>query len=443
MEFSINGKTFFFGRKPNEAKRETVVVYENNSFNRGNSRIEKTLTRDRVRRFAKTPYCRRAINLTKNGLLDLNWRVVKKDLHSDTDYSNEIRIIENCLKHPNYTETFRSLLGSAIEDILTGDCGAIEVCVGGNPEKPIWLYPVDGYSIQLSTDIIRKPTDIRYIQSRNDGTEVKLADEDLMYFKMNDFTYTPLGLSPVETAFKIINYLLETQNYAGTVTSNAVPKYLLNLGKDIDKQTLIEFRKYFDEDVYGSGRTPIVGGSDGIKSEQISTPSDEGLYLKWQHFLITIIAFSFGIDPKRFNEGSQTDRSTVDEQKQNIFDEAIRPLANMIAEQINKKVIARLGYDKDLVFEFIFEDNEERKKAKSSRILDEFNSDILTVNETRQLLGYEKLNNDLTQYGDMLKTQYKTALNIMYAKETQQDTGGFNGSGKNRHDSDKNGGDND
>lgn len=414
--------------------RETTIIYENGyHMNRFNALIDKEVTKERIRAFARSPFCRRAINITKNGFLSLPWTVEKRDLTDTKDYSQEINRVIRCLRNPNYTNSFRELYNSVAEDILTGDCGAVEVCVGSDTERPIWLYPVDGYTLQIRADWIHTPKDIRFIQRQPDGTEVKLADEDIMYHKLNNFSYTPLGTSPVETAYYIINYLLEAQRYAGTAASNAIPKFILNLGKDCDELTLNKFRKYFAEEVYGSGKLPLVGGSDGVKGEQIAAASDDGLYLQWQHFLVTIIAYSFNIDPKRFNEGSQTDRSTVDEQKENILEEAVKPLAEVVSENINKKVLGRLGLSDALVFRFIYEDNEVRKKQKTDRVLAEFNGDLLTLNEARQMLGYSKVTDELTEYGDMLKSQYKTALNTKYALETQA-AGGFNGVGKNRYD---------
>ena len=432
MEIKFNGKEYIFGRKPKVPERETSLIYYDNGFNisRLNSTMTKEMTSTRLRNFAKTPVVRRAINITKNTLLNCQWTVEKKNLNDDGDYSNEIDIISRCLNEPNYEDDFRALMGATIEDILTGDCGAIEVCIGDNPYKPIWLYKVDGFTINVGTNQVRFPTDIKYKQRRNDGGEVELASQDLMYFNMNNFTHTALGLSPVESAYCIIDYLLNAQNYAGKSASVAIPKYLLNLGENCDENTLHKFRKYFAEEVYGTGVTPIVSGSSGIKAEQISASKDEELFLEWQHFLITVIAFTFNIDPKRFNEGSQTDRSTVDEQKENILDEAVRPLARLIESNINKKVIGRLGYSEKLLFRFILEDNESRKKNKSDRILAEFNADILTLNEARQMLGYNKHD---SEYGDMLKSEYKTALNTKYSLETQQNAGGFNKVGKNRY----------
>lgn len=434
MEFSINGKAyeFRFGRKPKAPVRETSLTYWDNgiSTNKIYSSTNKGMSADCLRQFANTPICRRAINITKNGLLNCGWKIERKDIADDSNYDNEIKMITRCLENPNYTDSFRSLFGAAIEDILTGDCGCIEIVQGADPNKPLWLYPVDGFTIQVRTEWVKSSKDIKYLQRTAHGKEVQLADEDLMYNKLQDFTYTPLGLSPVESAFTLINYLLNSQKYAGVVTSNAVPKYILNLGKNLDEQTLIKFRKYFDEEVYGSGKTPLVGGSEGIKSEKIAADNDDGLYLQWQHFLISIIAFTFNIDPKRLNEGSQTDRSTVDEQKENILDEAIKPLAKVLEENINKKIIGRLGLNEQLVFRFIFEDNEVRKKQKSDRVLAEYNSDLLLLNEAREMLGYSKLDNE---FGDMLKSEIKNTLNISYAKETQVDSGGFNGVGKNRY----------
>lgn len=430
-----NKEYILFGRKPKVPEKKTSTLYIDNGFSRGglSNLMSKEMSADALRRFAKMPVCRRAISLVKNGLLNLEWTVEKRDVNDTTDYTQEIERISRCIRNPNYKDSFRSLFGSAIEDILTGDCGAIEIRESYG-DKPVWLYPVDGFTIKLRAEYIKTPDDIAFEQTRLDGSTINLKDKELMYFKLNEFTNTPLGLSPLESAFCIVNYLLETQKYAGLVASSAIPKKALNLGEQCDENTLVKFRKYFEEEVYGSGRTPILGGSKGINSVDLSASSDDGLFLEWQHFLTVIVAYTFGIDPKRFNEGSQTDRSTVDEQSENMMKEAIKPLANVIEEQINKKIIGLLGYNDKLVFKFRFEDSEPRKKQMSDRLMAEFNADILTLDEVRQRLGYAPIGGE---YGEMLKSEYKVALNTKYAKETAElnnNTGGYNGVGKNRYD---------
>ena len=441
MEFTLFGKQFFVGRKPKVPVPSTSLAYTPYGYaiTSLDGTIDKEPTAVVLRQFAKTPVCRRAINVVKNGVLNCPWRIEKVDMSDEQDYTEAIAKLTNCLENPNNGDTFHTLFSAVIEDILTGDCGAVEVVLGSDFERPVFLFPVDGFTIRVGLDRVKRPTDVKYKQRKLDGSEVPLAEQDLMYFKNTNFTYTPLGTSPIESAFKIINYLLETQKYSASVASKAIPKFLLNLGEAATTKDIAAYRKYFEEEIYGTGRTPIIGGSNGVKGEQIAPAGDDGLYLQWQHFLTVIIAYTFGVDPKRFNEGSQTDRSTVAEQKENILEEAVIPLANVIAEQINRKVIARLGYAGKLRFKFVFEDNETRKKAKTDRVLAEFNADILTVNETRQLLGYSKLEGENEKYGDLLKSDYKSQLNIDYAKETAElqtaNAGGYNGVGKDRYDS--------
>lgn len=434
LEFKIGNKEFYFGRKPKVPVRETSVLYygAGATTNKLDIAIDKEISAATLRKFAQLPVCRRAINITKNTLLNCEWSIEKRDLGSDVDMEPIIQIVSKCLETPNYGDTFRTLMGAAIEDILTGDCGAIEICESADKERPIWLYPVDGFTIRVSTKPVMLPTDIKYKQRKSSGGEVELAYQDLMYMNMNSYTYTPLGLSPIESAFVIINYLLGSQKYAGIVTSNAVPKHIINLGNNADQDAIVKFRRYFDEEIYGSGRIPIVGGTDGMKTEQIAASTDDGLYLQWQHFLTTIIAYTFNIDPKRFNEGSQTDRSTVDEQKENILDEAVRPLAKVIEENINSKVLGRLGLQDTLVFRFHFDDNEVRKKQKADRVLSQYNADVITLDEARQLLGYSKAGGEIEEFGGMLKSQFKSALNTQYALATGNN-GGYNGVGKNRY----------
>lgn len=431
MEITIFGKQYLFGRKPKIPKRETTLVYAGEGyFSRSiDSRISKQMSAQCLRNFAEnSPTVRRAINLIKNGILNCNWVIEKKDSSDETDYSQEIAMISRCLSEPNYTDTYNTLMNQVIEDMLVGDCGVIEI-VEGTKDKPLWLYPVDGFSIEIGNNLIEKPTDIKYMQRRADGKEVKLAYQDLMYLKQLNRTYSMLGVSPVETAFNIINYLLETQKYAAGVTTRAVPKYLLDLGENITDTQLNAYRKYFDEEVYGTGKLGIIGGTKGAKSIPTAATDDSGLYITWQKFLTVIIAYTFNIDPKRFNEGSQTDRSTVDEQNENLLNEAIKPYAQVIETNINQKIIGRLGLSDKLVFKYVFTDTETRKKAKSNRIIDEFNADLLTLNEAREMLGYTKLEN----YGDYLKSQYKSELNIDYANRVTESAGGYNGVGKDRY----------
>lgn len=430
MLFNLFGNQFelHLGRPRKNPERDTVVVWSNSGtgWDLGKRLIQKEVNKDCLRRFARHPICRRAIQIKKNGLLNLPWAIEKINLFDKYDYKSEIACLTKCFMKPNNGDTFNSLIGAVVEDIETGDCGAIEVVASGDYTRPVQLFPVDGFTIDINAEWNNDPKEPRYYQKYQDkGTHIELLDEDLIFLNNTSYTYTPMGYSPIESAFILLNYLLNSQEYAGMVTSNAIPKFILNLGKTIDENKINTFRKYFEEEIYGSGRIPIIGGSEGIQTHQLTAINDEGLYLQWQHFLITIIAYTFGIDPKRFNEGSQTDRSTVDEQKENINDEAIRPLARLIEEGFNNKVVARCGLGDRLQFKFHFEDTESRKMDKAKRIILLHNDDLITLNQSLELLNLPKSN---SKYKDMLKSEFKAAVNQDY-----QVAGGFNGVGQDRY----------
>jgi hypothetical protein len=282
------------------------------------------------------------------------------------------------------------------------------------------------------------PNNVRYLQKDpNTGKYINLLDQDLMYMKCTDYTFSPFGNSPLESSFNLINYLLNTQEYAATVTSKAIPKFLINLGKNVDEQTIAKFRKYFDEEIYGTGNMPIVGGSDGIQTSQLAAINDEGLYLVWQHFLITLLLIRLALILNVLTKVVRQIEALLMSRRKILTMKLLSRLARVIASEINKKVIARLGFGGKLQFHFIFEDTESRKKAKTDRVLTLFNSDLFTQNEARQELGY---NVATGKYGDMYKSQMKADINAEY-----QVQGGYNGVGNNHYenkDTSDTGGDN-
>jgi phage portal protein BeeE len=179
----------------------------------------------------------------------------------------------------------------------------------------------------------------------------------------------------------------------------------------------------------GTGDLPVVGGAKGIASHQIGAINDDGLFIEWQKFLITVIAFSFGVDPKKLGMGSATDRSTVEEQTETTLQEAVKPMAKALAQAINDKVLRRLGYDNVLKFEFVFEETTAQKKAKADIAVLYYTNDGITQNEFRELIGYPPLT---SKYSSMTVSEMKASINEDYAVVTGGN-GGYNGVGKNRH----------
>ena len=342
-------------------------------------------------------------------------------------YGLQKKAIENIIKHPNGVDSYRQCWGKVIDDLLIGDNGSAELVFTGALNKPMDIYPVNGFALEQVRGFFTDPTYPRFVQIQEGAKRIYFKDKDILYFQHHLRTDSPYGLSPIESAFKELRALFDAQEYAGRQSSNAIPKNALNLGEGVNEQDLIAFRKYFREEVYGSGETAIVGGTKGAGAMKIGANGDSELFLEWQKHLITITALAFGIDPKKLGQGSNTDRSTVEEQNATTLAEAIRPRALIVQDVINEKIIGRLGLDDVLKFEFVFEDTLEQKKQKQGLIVEQWTSGGLTYKEYRTAMGWLPVD---SPYNDMTQAEMKCALNKKYAVQT----GGFNGVGKDQKD---------
>ena len=362
--------------------------------------------------------------LIRDGVLAQKWQIKPvKDGQRLPVHAK--KAVENIINQPNSIDSYRSFWGQLLDEALVGDNGAAEIVFDGDLNKPLSLYPVNGFSLEHVKGFFTDPTFPRFCQVTEGCKRAYLDDQDIFYLQRTKTTDTPFGLSPLEAAFYELQALFDAEGYAHRQASNAFPKNALNLGEDVDEQSLLRFRKYFAEEVYGYGQTPILGGSKGVSAVNIGVEDDKGLFLEWQKHLITVIALAFSVDPKKLGQGSNTDRSTVEEQNESLLSDAIRPYCLLMQDEINKKIIQRLGLADVMRFEFCFEDTLAQQAAKQKMLTEQWINSGITLKEYREALGKEILG---SEYDDMTQAELKSALNKKYAVQT----GGFNGLGYNQ-----------
>ena len=425
MEIKLFGRSFHAGFTDGNKNRQTVstIISFPNVAPRASRLKPNEYT---LRSFSRSAIPHRAISLIRDGVLAQNWRVAPVKAGDKRSYASAIKAVENIIKNPNETDDYRSFWGQVINETLIGDNGAAEIVFTGNSKQPMKLYAVNGFALEYVNGYFADPTFPRFVQ-KVAGTEHFLNDEDVLYIQHNKTADSPYGLSPLESAFRQLDLLTNVEEYAGRQASNAVPKNALNLGENVSPQDLVAYRKYFEEEVNGTGVTPILGGTKGAAALKIGAEGDSALFLEWQKHLITIIALAFGIDPKKLGQGSNTDRSTVEEQNESMLNEAIRPYCLLLQDAINQKILGRLGLSELLKFEFIFEDTLEQKQKRQEMIADQWNTNGITLAEYREMLGLPKIE---SSYNDMTQAEMKSAINKKYAVQT----GGFNGMGKDQKD---------
>jgi hypothetical protein len=344
-----------------------------------------------LRYFARTPYARRAINTVKNPISMLEWEIVPlKGVDLNPELERQIEVATRCLESPNHDDDFRTFTEQVVEDVLVG-AGAIETQLSGDQERPLWMWPVDGLSIQVYPAWTGDANEARYTQSVGYGTymgggpTIQLRDDELIYIRPNPNTSTPFGLGPLEVAFNSISRQLGVGEFAGNLTTNARPGIMLDLGEGADKDALAAFRMYWRNEIEGQGVTPIVGTKGG-KVHQLFPEGDTALYLKYQEFLKVEIAIAFDLSPQNLGVERDVNRNTAEVAEDRDFEQAIRPRAIEYAAYLTRHALhKRLGFWQ-LRLRFPGLDRED-EAAIADIFETEYQSNAITPNEYREARG--------------------------------------------------------
>jgi hypothetical protein len=222
-----------------------------------------------LRRFAETPVARRAINVIKDRIVGMRWRIQPRRgraLDQILDGARRVQVLTENFEAPNPDDSFRSLLEQVLEDVIVGGFGAIELDLveGWTPDSavtlPLMMWPVDGATIRIMTNWDGLPDSPRYAQVTGlygaDG-QIVLNDSELSYIRLNPRTHTPFGLGRVEVAFETINAFLSAYRYAGRLASNSVVQYALWL-QDLPPVQHERLIRWWQDEIEGTGRVPII-----------------------------------------------------------------------------------------------------------------------------------------------------------------------------------------
>jgi HK97 family phage portal protein len=378
----------------NESERKTVVAPLGMSsifapFRGGG--VQNALpkpTAANLRRFAETPLARRAINCIKDRIACMEWRIEPRPGADVKGYSAQrVAALTRAFETPNESDSFRSMIEQVIEDVLVGGFGAAEIDLGPS-DLPVRLYPVDGASVQVNAQWSGRAEDPRYAQVTGKlGKEglVPLLDDELMYIRLNPRTHTVFGLGKMEVAFEAISNFLQSHRYAGRLASNSVVQYALWLNERTPEQHERLIRWWQDE-VEGTGRVPVMSSEQKPEVLRFAGGTDADLRLQWQQFLVTMVANAFDLPPMMLGVTQDVNKSTAGEMADEAFQNAIVPLAKLIAEHLTRDVIAkRLGWS-DL--RFVWSDLESRDETVELGIqMQLLSAGVVTVAEVRAMRG--------------------------------------------------------
>jgi len=367
-------------------------------LNQGQGRPNRTPkpTPANLRKFAETPVARRAINVVKDRIASMDWQIRVRRGYSAAevpDAAARMQVLRRCLEEPNVGDSFRTLVEQALEDLLVGGFGAIEMEATGDAERPFHLWAVDGATIEIDVTWNGDPAQARYAQAAGAfGAKkmVPLRDDELMYLRLNPRSHTPFGLGRLEVAFETVNHFLAANRYASGLASNSVVQYALWLNQATPEQHDRLIRWWQDE-IEGTGRVPLLSCEQKPEVLRFAGGTDADLRIQWQEFLLMMIANAFELPPMMLGLQKDVNRSTAGEMADEAFQSAVVPVAKLLAEHITRDLFAkRLGWRE---FEFSFNDLETRDEMEELQMQTELlKAGVLTIDEVREMRGLSPLN---------------------------------------------------
>jgi len=384
----------FAGRGRKVPEQETVAYAR--LMNLGSMRTTKDRplikpTPSNLRKFSRSVHARRAINRIKNVIAALDWEIVAdKNVKESAEIKRQIDTVFRCFESPNNDDSFRTLTEQVVEDYLVCGQGAIEQETGSDKIRPLWMWPVDGTSIQIFGGWSGDKDEARYLQTIGFGGNVggqsgiQLRNDQLILMRKDPSTDVPYGYGALEIAFTTINRKLGIADYAGNVASNGQPENMI-LFPGMDRNQIETMRGWWRNEIEGEGMTPIIGG-DGVEILRLRGANDDALYLKFQDMLVREIATAFELSPQNLGLESDVNRNTSETADDRDWESAIIPAARNLESYLNREAIqGKLGFSQ-VRFRFIGLDrDDEMNMAKVYET--EFKNNSITPNEYRENRG--------------------------------------------------------
>lgn len=318
------------------------------------------------------------------------------------------RFMSNCgwefkprLRKKLKRDSLSQFMAKAVRDSLTMDSAGIELEWKRDKRLGIdGFYNVDGATVRLCTERgYQGDPDIYALQLVQGRICTLYTHDELVYEPRNpraDVLTCGYGNSEVEQLIKIVTGYLNALTYnTKGFDSNSIPKGMLHLVGNYDKNDLGAFKRYWNAMVKGTGNAwnlPVMVSKDAESKatfEKFGVEFNEMYFAKWMTFLTSIICAVFGISPSEINFDSFSGGNTsplsgsdTGEKLAASKDSGLRPLLSYFQSLFTDFIVGE--FSDSLVFRWTGLDPEDKEaKAKRAEL-------TLTVDEMRAQDGQPK-----------------------------------------------------
>ena len=273
---------------------------------------------------------------------------------------------------------------------LAGNSYIERVGPKNGPPKELYVLRPDRIKIIKGTAI--QP--VAGYEYEVDGMKKRIPAEWVLHLK----TFHPLddwyGLSPIEAAARSIDQNNESKAWNVALLQNgARPSGALVYQGNLMDEQFRRLKQQLEEQYQSAknaGRALVLDG--GLDWKEMSLSPVDMAWLEGLKLSAREIAIAFGVPPELIGDSTNKTYSNYREARQAFYMETILPLMDCLRDELNNWLTPMFGdnlyldYDRDEI-----EALQEDREAVWDRVLKAVNAGILTVNEAREVMGYEAL----------------------------------------------------
>ena len=373
-----------------------------------------------LRRMARTPVPRRAINLIKNAVISQEWDIQPVDgvmrPSSEEEQEQRIKVAKALFMRPNNEDSFQTWLEQGMEDLLILGSFSTEIRLTPSPVRPLKMWAVNTESIRIFPSWTEATPDYpRYAQMtglKGERGAILFYDDELLYIRDNIATDTPFGTGKMEIGFRCVSDFLGVQEMSGRSGSDQVHKTWLWWEQPQSEAAYQIVRRHIQNELEGQAKISIIGGMKKPEVIEVQPTLEQDLLLGWQEMLIRMIGNSFDLSAMALGIEHDVNRATGEVLDQRDHRAAVVPMAHKLEEAFTTRILHKKLKWYDLEFRFLNLDDPD-VQTKMDILARMYSANAETPNGIRKEMGKPPLNSpfaDLTQFETMLVNLQASAM---------------------------------
>ena len=238
-----------------------------------------------------------------------------------------------------------------------------------------YVYKAGQHSVAFDADPLTAESDIRHLKAFN---------------PLDDW----YGLSPIEAGAYAVDQHNEAMQWMQSLLQNsAMPSGALEMeaGVDLGDDAFNRLKAEIDEQYSGSknaGRPMLLEG--GLKWTQMGLSPDDMQVIESKYSSARDVSLALGVPPLLLNIPGDSTYNNYKEARLAFYEETAIPLAQMICDELNVWLVPMFGSEYRLHLDLDKIPAIAEKRMELWAMAD--SSDDLTINERREIKGYEPIN---------------------------------------------------